>query len=68
MEEKEPTLSELCEEYKKYRAEESKKLSAMSEEEQVKYYEKKQEEVEKLAKENNVKTVSFDEIFDGEGE
>lgn len=64
---KEPTLSELCKEYRNYRNEESKKISNMSEQEQVKYYAKKQEEVEKLAKENNIKTVSFDEILD-EGE
>lgn len=65
--EKEPTLSELCKEYKEYRTKESKKIASMTEEEQVKYYTNKQEEVEKLAKENNIKTVSFDEILD-EGE
>ena len=61
--EKEPTLNELFEDYKKYRAEESKKLSSMTEEQQVDYYFNKQKEVEKMAKEKNIKTVSFNEIF-----
>ncbi len=64
--EKEPTLSELCKEYKEYRTKESKKIASMTEEEQVKYYTNKQDEVEKSAKENKLKTVSFEEMFNGE--
>ncbi len=66
MEQKEPTLNELCREYKEYRITESKKIALMTEEEQLNYYTNKQNEVEKSAKENNVQTVSFEEIFNEE--
>ena len=66
MEQNEPTLKELCKEYKKYRINESKKITSMTEDEQANYYANKQEDVKKSAKENKMKTVSFEEIFNEE--
>ncbi len=64
MNKKEPTLQEMCEDYKLYRSAEGKKLSKMTEEEQIAYYMNKQKEAKEMAEKSKMKTISFEEIFD----
>ena len=65
MEEK-SSLKKMFDDYKTYRSNESEKISKMSEEEQLEYYAKKQEEIAELAKKENLKTVSFEELLNSE--
>ena len=60
------SIKEMFDDYKIYRAKESEKISKLSEEEQLKYYTEKQTEIEELAKRDNLKTVSFSELLNGE--
>ena len=65
---KEPTLKELCQDYKNYRQEKDKMLSKLSQEEQVQYLDNLQQQAKKDAKEKGLKTVSFDDLFGDENE
>lgn len=66
--EKQPTLKELCDDYKAYRQEKDKILSTLNHAQQVEYLDNIQQQVKTDAKEKGLKTVSFDDLFGGDNE
>lgn len=60
-EEKLPTIKEMCEAYKEYRAEQDQVVGKMTEDEVLEYYKKQEEEAINYAKKLGLDIVTSDE-------
>jgi len=63
---KEPTIEEMCVDYKNYRALEDEKIAKMSKEQRIEYMKQKHDNAINQAKADGMKVVSLAELLEGE--